>query len=115
MPRDIFTLVPVRHFRESGAHAGDGSWPRSYGRLPARQCSRQAWVVYDLMEPQRPVMDRKVLEFVQSHTFHPVDFTIRPDGACRLNPEMAKHLTKIGLRDLDVQFEHSTSMILVGT
>jgi len=41
-------------------------------------------LVFDLMEPLRPVVHRKVLEFVRSHTFHPADFTIRPDGVCRL-------------------------------
>jgi CRISPR-associated endonuclease Cas1 len=46
--------------------------------------------VLDLMEPLRPKVDRKILEFVQAHTFHPADFTIRTDGVCRLNPEIAK-------------------------
>jgi len=46
------------------------------------------------MEPLRPVVDRKVLEFVQSHTFYPADFTIRSDGVCRLNPEMARHVVR---------------------
>jgi hypothetical protein len=41
--------------------------------------------------------DRKVLEFVQSHTFHPADFTIRSDGVCMLNPEMTRHLVRITL------------------
>ncbi len=56
--------------------------------------------VLDLMEPLRPIVDRKVLEFVQTHTFHPADFTIRSDGVCRLNPEMAKRVVQmcIGLR-----------------
>ena len=48
----------------------------------------------DLMEPLRPIADRKVLEFVQAHAFHPADFTIRSDGVCRLNPEMAKHVVR---------------------
>jgi CRISPR-associated protein Cas1 len=48
--------------------------------------------VFDLMEPMRPLVDRRVLEFVQSHTFHPADFTIRSDGVCMLNPEMARHV-----------------------
>jgi hypothetical protein len=52
-----------------------------------RQCSKGR---NDLMEPQRPIVDRKVLEFVQAKTFHPADFTIRSDGVCRLNPEMAR-------------------------
>jgi CRISPR-associated endonuclease Cas1 len=46
--------------------------------------------VFDLMEPQRPVIDRKVLEFVKSHVFDPADFVIRTDGVRRLNPEMAR-------------------------
>ena len=33
-----------------------------------RRLKRQA-LVLDLMELQRPIVDRKVLEFVQAHTF----------------------------------------------
>jgi CRISPR-associated protein Cas1 len=50
--------------------------------------------VLDLMEPLRPVVDRRVLEFVQAYVFHPADFTIRPDGVCRLNPEIARHVVR---------------------
>jgi CRISPR/Cas system-associated endonuclease Cas1 len=64
---------------------------RRSGYLHTSTPERQA-LVLDLMEPQRPIVDRAVLEFVQAHTFHPADFTIRSDGACRLNPEMAKRL-----------------------
>jgi CRISPR-associated endonuclease Cas1 len=52
-------------------------------------------LVFDLMEPLRPIVDRSMLQFVQSHTFHPADFTIRSDGVCRLNPEMAKHVVRL--------------------
>jgi CRISPR-associated endonuclease Cas1 len=52
-------------------------------------------LVFDLMEPLRPIVDRSVLQFVQSHTFYPADFTIRSDGVCRLNPEMAKHVVRL--------------------
>ena len=48
--------------------------------------------VFDMMEPERPKVDRAVLEFVKANPLHPADFTIRPDGVCRLNPEMAKRL-----------------------
>jgi CRISP-associated protein Cas1 len=51
--------------------------------------------VLDFMEPQRPMVDRKVLEFVQAHMFHPADFSIRSDGVCRLNPEMAKRIVTL--------------------
>jgi CRISPR-associated endonuclease Cas1 len=46
--------------------------------------------IFDLMEPERPKVDRKVLDFVKSNVFDPADFTIRSDGVCRLNPEMAR-------------------------
>jgi CRISPR-associated protein Cas1 len=46
--------------------------------------------VFDKMEPERPKIDRSILEFVKSHTFQAADFVIRLDGVCRLNPEMAK-------------------------
>jgi CRISPR-associated protein Cas1 len=46
--------------------------------------------IFDLMEPERPRVDRAVLDFVQSHVFDPADFVIRSDGVCRLNPEMAR-------------------------
>lgn len=49
----------------------------------------------DLMEPLRPIVDRKVLVFVQAHTFHPADFTILSDGVCRLNPEMARYVVRM--------------------
>jgi CRISPR-associated endonuclease Cas1 len=52
-------------------------------------------LVFDLMEPLRPIVDRAVLNFVQTHTFHPADFTIRSDGVCRLNPEMARHVATL--------------------
>jgi CRISP-associated protein Cas1 len=46
--------------------------------------------VSDLMEPERPRVDRKVLDFVKSNVFEPADFVIRSDGVCRINPEMAR-------------------------
>lgn len=49
-------------------------------------------LVYDLMEPLRPVVDRHVLKFALSHTFTPRDFTINRVGGCRLNPELARAL-----------------------
>src|SRR5271166_728284 len=46
--------------------------------------------VFDLMEPERPKVDRAVLDFVKGHVFDPADFVISADGVCRLNPEMAR-------------------------
>jgi CRISPR-associated protein Cas1 len=46
--------------------------------------------IFDLMEPERPKVDRAVLDFVKEHVFDPADFVIRADGVWRLNPEMAR-------------------------
>jgi CRISPR-associated endonuclease Cas1 len=46
--------------------------------------------IFDLIEPERAAVDRKVLEFVKGHVFDRADFVIRSDGVCRLNPEMAR-------------------------
>jgi len=40
--------------------------------------------VFDLMEPERPKVDRAVLDFVKATVFDPADFTIRTDGVVRL-------------------------------
>jgi CRISP-associated protein Cas1 len=61
------------------------------GIMHDRQSS-DAGFIFDLMEPERPQIDRVVLEFVRAHALHPADFTIRADGVCRLNPEMARRL-----------------------
>ena len=46
--------------------------------------------IFDLMHPERPKVDRAVLDFVKGHVFDAADFVIRTDGVCRLNPEMAR-------------------------
>jgi CRISP-associated protein Cas1 len=45
---------------------------------------------FDLMEPERPKVDRATLDFVKTTLFDSADFVIRSDGVCRLNPEMAR-------------------------
>jgi hypothetical protein len=49
-------------------------------------------LVYDLMEPHRPQVDRQVLDFVRSNAFTPRDFIIDSKGVCRLHPQLAKTL-----------------------
>ena len=50
---------------------------------------RQQPLVYDLMEPPRPIVDRAILGIVQSHTFTPGDFTLLDSGVCKVNPQLA--------------------------
>jgi CRISP-associated protein Cas1 len=56
--------------------------------------------VFDLMEPERPQVDRTVLDFVKATVFDPADFTIRSDGVVRLNPQLARHVTNLTTRAL---------------
>ena len=57
--------------------------------------------VFDLMEPERPKVDRAVLDFVKTTVFDPADFTIRRDGVVRLNPQLARHVSGLTARALD--------------
>lgn len=45
-------------------------------------------LVFDLMEPQRPVVDRVILKLISDHTFTVADFMLQPDGVVRVSPEM---------------------------
>jgi exonuclease III len=47
-----------------------------------------------------PIVDRQVLQFVQTHTFHPADFTIQFDGVCRINSEMTKKAANVECAEL---------------
>jgi CRISP-associated protein Cas1 len=54
-------------------------------------------LVFDLMEPLRPLVDAKLLKFVQLCTFSPGDFTITSEGICRLNPQLARNVVTLSL------------------
>lgn len=45
------------------------------------------------MEPLRPVVDRKLIEMIRYRWFAAADFYLRPSGAVRLNPKLAKYLS----------------------
>ena len=51
-------------------------------------------LVYDLMEPMRPVVDRAVLTFVNDQTFAPTDFPVTERGVCRLHPQLTRRLVE---------------------
>lgn len=65
----------------------------SIGYLHANDRERHA-LVFDLMEPARPLVDLELLRFILAQVFHPKDFVVRNDGVCRMNPELAKRLAK---------------------
>ena len=55
--------------------------------------------VFDMMEPERPKVDRAVLGFLKSEALHPADFTIREDGVVRLNPELARRVAALAMHN----------------
>lgn len=60
-------------------------------------------LVYDLMEPLRPLVDRQVLAFVAANVFMPADFAMLENGVVRLNPQLARHVA--GKIDVSVEAE----------
>jgi CRISPR-associated protein Cas1 len=48
--------------------------------------------IFDLMEPERPKIDRAIIEFLKAEKLHAADFTIRRDGVVRLNLQMARRV-----------------------
>jgi CRISPR-associated endonuclease Cas1 len=70
------------------------------GVLHATAPDRPAFIL-DLMEPARPIVDRAVLQIIRDQTFEPADFTLREDGVCRLNPQLAKSLATATVSLLD--------------
>jgi CRISP-associated protein Cas1 len=55
----------------------------------------------DHMEPMRPVVDRAVLQLINSMTFTGADFSIQHDGVCRMNPELARRVAQLALELCD--------------
>jgi CRISPR-associated protein Cas1 len=52
----------------------------------------------DHLEPMRPVVDRAVLHLIDTVTFTGGDFSIQPDGVCRLNPELARRVAVLAMQ-----------------
>lgn len=60
-------------------------------------------LIFDLIEPLRPKLDRRLVEFIRSSTFSKGDFTISMQGACKLNPQSARRIVSVNLPDAEVQ------------
>lgn len=48
--------------------------------------------VFDLMEPQRPIVDRTILKLIGQETFCGSDFILQSRGVCRLMPALARKI-----------------------
>jgi CRISPR-associated protein Cas1 len=60
-------------------------------------------LVYDLMEPYRPVLDRWVLNFVTTNKFTYGDFVQTHEGQCRLHPDLAKYVAANSQIKVDIK------------
>lgn len=49
----------------------------------------------DTMEPMRPIVDRGILNIINTVTFTRNDFPIQHDGVCRLNPNLARRVVQL--------------------
>lgn len=65
----------------------------SIGYMHSSTNSQNAFI-YDLMEPLRPIMDKRILEFVLNRTFSPDDFILNKKGIVRLHPQLARYVVK---------------------
>lgn len=74
------------------------------GILHGRESERGSYPAFalDRMEPMRPVVDRAVLQLVETTTFAGGDFSIQPDGICRLNPQLARRVAQLTLERVPV-------------
>lgn len=46
--------------------------------------------IFDMMEPERPLVDAALLGFINSRRFSGADFILNKDGVCRLSPQLAR-------------------------
>ncbi len=72
-------------------HAISDGYDPTIGIMHFRGLGSPAFV-FDLMEPERPKIDRSIIEFLKAEKLHPADFTIRRDGGVRLNPQLARRV-----------------------
>ncbi|PWE17810.1 CRISPR-associated endonuclease Cas1 [Marinicauda salina] len=49
-------------------------------------------LVFDLMEPGRPLAERRVLTLLREHIFHPADFVVTEKGTCRVAAEITRNI-----------------------
>jgi CRISPR-associated protein Cas1 len=69
----------------------DGYDP-SIGIMHDRMEPKRHSFIFDMMEPQRPVVDRTILKLIQEHTFSGADFVLQKDGVVRVNPDLVKSI-----------------------
>lgn len=72
------------------------------GYLHTSRPGRMA-LVYDLMEPLRPQVDRLVLHFLRTHPLAAADIVLSSRGVCRLHPQLARRVAGLAVSDNSVE------------
>jgi CRISP-associated protein Cas1 len=54
-------------------------------------------LIYDFMEPLRPKIELKIIQFLKANTFDQRDFSLSIKGICRLNPQLARRIALLTL------------------
>lgn len=52
----------------------------------------------DIMEPERPIVDRVVLKLVREHEFSGAGFVMTSKGVCRVGAALARHLFEVPVK-----------------
>ena len=81
----------------------------SLGYLHANRPGRAA-LVYDLMEPLRPMVDGEVLRFLRSHALSAGDVFLTQRGVCRLHPQLARVASRLAVTIATVQASVDTAV-----
>jgi CRISP-associated protein Cas1 len=71
-------------------------------------------LVFDLMEPLRPLADAKLLKFVRLSTFSPDDFSITSEGICWLNPQLARNVVALSLANPELHAPIDDALRMLG-
>ena len=73
------------------------------GYLHACRPQGRLALVYDLMEPLRPRVDRPVLSFLRSRAFAPCDFILSTSGVRQLHPQLARQIKGLAMTEVATQ------------
>lgn len=92
------------HSQITVASAKAGLDPEA-GVLHARRPGRPS-LMLDLMEPLRPVVEARLVDFMQAHVFARADFPLGNDGVVRIHPQLARAV--IAATSLDARVVESS-------
>jgi CRISPR-associated endonuclease Cas1 len=76
----------------------DGYDP-TIGIMHVSESGKPAFLL-DIIEPERPKVDAEVLRLIRHQPLASADFMIRPNGSCRLSPQLARTVATLVLTGL---------------